>query len=487
MSGTKYIWRGIIGILVLYAIFAGISRHVKMNHLAYNLQYGSKTAKVAAVKELMSRDRLYDTMQEMPKAAKIKVLDVVEQVPGNLTIKQCLVLLKDADADVRGRVTEALTVLAKDRIELLIPAMKDSDGNVQAGAKDALVAIGPKAIPYVKKAAKETDLRAAAFDVLIRIGEPSVAAITSLLLQDKDQDVRMAAADSLSKIMDKNGKPSRLGTMALLQATKDTAAVRRVAISSLCTICDPRATDLLVEVLTHTRDDGEVRARAARALSVIGGPKAVDALTRSLADWDLKVRTSVITGLQTMGEVAVQPVVAAMASGSTEVRRAGASVLEKIDSPAALQALLRLAKDSDPVVRASVARGLGFQSSSAGSDVLVSMLADPNGTVADTAADVLAELGTNGNVSAIDNLAAVLSSSADNVVKFRAADALSSIGKPAVNRLMQCLGKGGTCAKYAIYALGRIRNPHTKSTLEKFLTASDPDLVWVVKRALANM
>lgn len=486
MSGRKYIWRGIIGIFLLYVIFAGVSRHVKMNRLTHDLQYGSKTAKLAAVKELMRRDRLYDTMQEMPKAAKIRVLDVVEQVPGKLTIKQCLVLLKDADADVRTRVTEALAILAKDRIELLIPAMKDSDGNVQAGAKDALVAIGPKVIPYVTKAARETDLRAAAFEVLIRVGEPSIPAITSLL-RDKDQDVRMAAADSLSKITDKNGKPSHLGTLALLQAAKDTAAVRRVAISSLCTICDPRATDLLVQVLTHTRDDGEVRARAARALSVIGGPKAIDALTSSLGDWDLKVRTSVITGLQTMGETAVQPVVAAMASGSTEVRRAGASVLEKIDSPGALQALLQLAKDSDPVVRASVARGLGFQSSSVRSDVLVSMLADPNGAVADTAANVLAELGANGNISVIDNLAAVLLSSADDVVKFRAADALSSIGRPSVNRLLQCLGKGGTSAKYAIYALGRIRDPRIKGTLKKFVAASDPNLAWVAKRALANM
>ncbi|MGB9586987.1 MAG: hypothetical protein ACPL7O_02285, partial [Armatimonadota bacterium] len=86
MSGRKYIWRGIIGIFLLYVIFAGVSRHVKMNRLTHDLQYGSRTAKLAAVKELMRRDRLYDTMQEMPKAAKIKVLDVVEQLPGKLTI-----------------------------------------------------------------------------------------------------------------------------------------------------------------------------------------------------------------------------------------------------------------------------------------------------------------------------------------------------------------------------------------------------------------
>jgi HEAT repeat protein len=425
-------------------------------------------------------------MQELPKSVKIKVVDVIERIPSRLTVKQCLVLLKDSDADVRARVTEALATIGKSYINLLIPAMKDSDGNVQTGAKDALVAIGPEVIPLVKKAARESDLRSAAFDVLIRIGEPSIPAIISLL-HDPDQDVRMAAADALAKINGPDGKPSRKGTVALLQATKDKAAVRRVAISSLCTICDPRATDLLVDVLAHTRDDGEVRARAARALSVIGGEKAIAALTNALGDWDLKVRTSVITGLQTMGEVVVQPVMSAIASGSTEVRRAGASVLEKIDSPIALKALLQLAGDKDPVIRASVARGLGYQTSNVRSDVLIAMLADPDGTVADTAADVLARLASDGNVLALNGLVGVLESSADYVVKYRAADALARVGKPAADPLVRCLDKGGSCTKFAVYALGRIRDPRTKVFLRRFVAVNDPDLAWVAKRALANM
>ena len=479
MSKSKWIWRGIIGLLALYAIFAGISRHMHISGLAHDLRYGSRNERIMAAKELMKRDRLYDKVQEMPKSARIEVMDAIEELPGPLTVKQCLTLLKDTEADVRTRVTKTLTLLGKDHIEILVLAMKDFDENVRNGAKDALVAIGPRVISYVQRATEEPELRGAAFEVLVRIGAPSVPALNGLLNAD-DQDVRMAAADSLGKVGSKKATP------ALLKAANDLAAVRRVAISSLCTICDPRSTDLLVDVLSHTKDDGEVRARAARALSVIGGPKAVAALTGALGDWDLKVRTSVITGLQTMGTPAVKPVMAAISRGSGEVRRAGAVVLENIDSPEAVPALLQLARDGDPAVRASAARGLGAQSSDIRVDVLIALLADEDGRTADAALGSLVRLGKHRG-DAVASLASVLQSSTSDVVKYRAADALARIGENVVDPLLAVLNSGGDAARFAAYALGRTGDPDAKAALEKFAAASDPDLAWVAKRALAHM
>lgn len=476
LNKTKWIWRAIIGLVVLYAVFSGISRHVHMNRLARDLRYGSAEEKVAAAKELMRRDRLYDKMQEMPKETRIAIMDTIEEIPGELTVKQCLILLKDTEPAVRDRVTKALIKLGKDHISLLVPAMKDSDENVRNGAKAALVGIGPKVIPHVQPAVKPADLRGAACEVLIKLGEPSVPALVDLLDED-DQDVRMAAADALGKI------GSRRATPALLKSTRDIAAVRRIAISSLCTICDPRATDLFIEVLTHTRDDGEVRARAARALSVVGGPKAIATLTASLGDYDLKVRTSVITGLQRIGSPAVDAVVAAMSGGSKEVRRAGAEVLEKIDSPEAASALLKLVNDPDPAIRLSVARGLGNQTVSPQIATLISMLSDPDGRVADAAADSLVHTGDR----AVPALVAALESGPSDVVRFRAADSLARIGKAAVPALVTKLQAGGNVAKYAAYALGRAGDRNTKPVLERYVSASDPDLAAVVQRALNRM
>lgn len=481
MDKRKWIWRGVIGVIVVYVIIAAVGRHVNMKRLGHDIRYGSDAAKVAAVQELMKRDRLFDRVQQMPKSARIEVLDTVEELSGELAIKQTLVLLKDPEEDVRKRVTKALNTIAKDRVDLLVPAMKDSDENVRNGAKDALVAIGPKVIPQVKAAVPESDLRAAALDVLIRLEEASVPAVVDLL-RHEEQDVRMAAADALGKI------GSMSATAALIKATTDTAAVRRIAISSLCTICDPRATDLFVQVLSGTADDGEVRARAARALSVIGGPKPIATLTAALDDWDLKVRTSVITGLQRLGGPAVQPVLSAMSSGSQEVRRAGAQVLEKINTPAAAAALSGLARDPDPFVRASAAHGLGVQTSGSHLNQLLALLGDSDGRVADAASESLALIAGRGRQGeVVSSLVAVLRESQPNEVKLRAADSLASVGRPAVSALEAALESGGSAARWSAYALAKTGDPGVKRVLEKYREAADPDLAAVVQRALARM
>lgn len=474
---SKYLVRGIIVLAILYAIGMGIARQVQVGRLAEQLKAGSQEQKVAAARELIRRDRLYDKVQEMTPAQRTASAKVVKTIGGAVAVKQLLVLLKDADAGVRTEVTSALTAIGGDHISLLVPAMKDSDVNVNTGAANALVGIGPKVIPQVQKAAKDPTLRVPAIGVLVRIGAPSVPAVVELLSAD-DQDLRMAAADALGKIGSKDG------TMALLKSTGDIAAVRRVAISSLCAICDPRSTDLLVEVLKRTTDDGEVRARAARALSVIGGGKALSALVGGLGDLDLKVRTSVITGLQRMGDPAVGPVVAAMAVGSSDVRHAGAAALEKIESPSAVSALLKLSKDSDPEVRLSAAKGLGEQRSNPQTGVLIGMLSDSDGRVADAAVLSLAGL-ESAAVSPL--IAAISNAGAPEVVKFRAATALAKIGAPAGPSLTRLAQSGGPASVWAVFALGQGGDRSAEDTIKKLASSANPEIRWTAERALQRL
>lgn len=474
---SKWFWRTIFGLAVLYLIISGVSRHIHVKRLTHDLKYGNNSVQVKAARDLMVHNRLYDKVQEMPKAQRIKMMDVIEQVTGELGIKHCLELLKDKELTVRARVTKSLILLGKNHIKLFVPEMKNPDANVSAGAKDALVGIGPIVIPYVHPVVKEPDLRGPALDVLTRLKEPSVPVLVELLVKG-DQDVRMGAADSLGKVGSKKATP------ALLKATRDIKAVRRIAISSLCTICDPRSEDLLVEVLSQNKDDGEIRARAARALSVIGGPRSISTLTGALGDWDLKVRTSVISGLQRIGPSAVKLVMAAMKnSGSQDVRRAGAAVLERIDCPESASALRGLTRDSDPTIRASAARGLGAQTSGGGADLLISMLYDKDGRVASTAEDALVSMGSR----SVPALTAVLRSSSSDVVKYQASDALARIGSPAAPSLVAMLGTGGASSKWAAYALGRSHDPKGKQALERFSGASDPELAWIVKRGLNRL
>ncbi len=474
---SKYLIRGIIGLIVLYAIGAGIMRQIHIGRLAEQLRAGSQEEKMAAARDLMKRDRLYDKVQEMKPEERITAAQAVKSIGGEQAVRQLLGLLKDADANVRTQVTAALSEIGGEHIAVLIPSLKDSDANVSAGASNALIAIGPKVIPQVQTAAKDGSLRGPAMNVLIKIGPPSVPAVIDLLDED-DQDLRMAAADALGKIGSKDATP------ALLKSTGDIAAVRRVAVSSLCAICDPRSTDLLVEVLSQTRDDGEVRARAARALSVIGGGRAISALVGALGDMDQKVRTSVITGIQRLGDPAVGPVVAAIAGGSSTVRHAGAAALEKIDSTSASAALLKLSKDSDPVVRISAARGLGEQRSNPQTSALISMLSDSDGRVADAAVLSLAGQGS----SAVSPLISVISNAGQaEVVKFRAATALAKIGADAAPSLKQVASSGGPASVWAVFALGQAGDRSARDIIAKLASSSNPEIKWTAERALQRL
>ncbi|MHB1001685.1 MAG: HEAT repeat domain-containing protein [Armatimonadota bacterium] len=531
MNTKKYLLRGTFYVIVIGLIALAISKHMHMNKLSDQLLNGTTDQQITAATELMKRDKLFEKMQSMDSTDRIKIMSAIAKIPGDLTIKQTLPIFKDTEAKLRvlsqlaetenkirslqfyqdektkkaneplmkkelakkaeliklrdaeltlhTKVVNVLKVLAKNDIDLLVPAMKDPDVYVGIGAKDTLVAIGPEVIPYMKKAALEDDLRPHAFEVLWRVGEPSVPALIDLLNYKSSnvstsQNIRMTAATALGII----AKPS--ATMALIDATKDVQAVRRLAISSLCAICDPRSTDVLVYVLDHTTDDGEVRARSARALSVINGPKAITSLVGALGDLDLKVRSSVVTGLQRIGTPAIGSIISAMASGNADVRKMGAQAFERIDSPSAANVLLTLSRDSDPEIRASAARGLGFQTSGTKMDVLASLLSDQSGIVGDAASESYVNLGER----AVPNLVSVLGSGANDVSKYRAAIALARIGTPAVPSLLNALNKGGESTKWVAFSLGRTGDSRAKPALEKFASASDPNLVWVVKSAM---
>lgn len=519
------LWRAGFIIVILGLIGIAIGRSVHLNKLSDQLLNGTEDQQISAATELMQRDKLFEKMQVMTSTDRIKIMDVIAKIPGELTVKQTLPLFKDTEAKLRNvsqlaetenkirslqfyqdektkarnapllkeetdkkaeytklsdaettlhtKIVDVLKVLAKDNLDILVPAMKDPDVFVGIGVKDTLVAIGASVIPQMKTAAIEEDLRPHAFEVMQRIGEPSVPTLIELL-HNKDQNIRMAAAAALGVV----AKPS--ATLALMEATKDVEAVRRLAVSSLCAINDPRSTDVLVYVISHTTDDGEVRARSARALSIIGGTKAIAALVGALADLDLKVQSSVITGLQHIGGPAVQPISAAIASGDLETRRSGAVALEHIDSPEAANLLLALSHNSDTEIRASAARGLGNQTVNPKIDVLVSMLSDPDGLVGDAASNSLQNFG--GRI--VPNLISLIGSGAGDVAKFRAATVLGKIGPPAVPALINALGTSGVNAKYIAYGLGRTGDSRAKPALQKYASASDPNLMSVVQSAL---
>ena len=174
-------------------------------------------------------------------------------------------------------------------------------GAERAGADDFLVG---------RLSDRDTDVRGAASEALVRRGAKAVPALVRGL-DDSDPQARSLAANVLGRI----GPAARDARPALLRvATADPADfVREQAARTLGEIGrdDPAAADDLVRMLEA--GDAAERVAAARAVAFVGdgAARAVPGLTRALGDPDAKLREEAAEALGGIGAPA-KPAVPAL-------------------------------------------------------------------------------------------------------------------------------------------------------------------------------
>ena len=194
---------------------------------------------------------------------------------------------------------------------------------------------------------------------------------------------------------------------------------------------DPRAVDPLIEVLRNSREDPLVRNAAASALEVIGGPYVLKRLLEVMAharvnDW------RVIFSVATLGEEAVDPLLAILNEPQAAGRAHAASALGLIGDQRAIGPLLRALQDPDAVLRSRAAAALGRLRDPRVFDFLVTAMRDPKPHVRRDAMWALSELGDKRAVGLI--MRALRDPS--RYTRKLAAECLGEIGSPqAVNEL----------------------------------------------------
>ena len=197
-------------------------------------------------------------------------------------------------------------------VESLISVLGDSDWHVRGEAAGALGSIrDPIAVEYLTPLLVDSDwlVRKGVVKALGNIGGSRVVEPLTGALRDKDKDVRKAAAEALDQL---HWRPSNLeqeiaylfarqgwdglveiGSPAvdvLIEALNDRDKdVRRAAAQALGEVGDRKAAAPLIEVLRGD-ESSYVREAAAKALGQIDDPRAIDALTEALEDRDRDVR-----------------------------------------------------------------------------------------------------------------------------------------------------------------------------------------------------
>ncbi|HKJ38348.1 MAG TPA: HEAT repeat domain-containing protein, partial [Anaerolineales bacterium] len=243
------------------------------------------------------------------------------------------------DADKRDRAAQELIRLDADALPILLEALQTKDLNLLPIYQQILARI-PSASPTLTNvlAAAHPIMRARVADVLgIRRDKSTVPALLGAL-KGEYYTVRARAAIALGRIGDKQAiKP-------LFTALKDPEDdVRIAACLGLGYFKDPATFDEITEVLL---DDPkiEVRQAAAKSLGSTQHPDALPYLMEALRDpywwYEREVAAGdLLTAIEKMGGVAVEPLIKALKDKEGAVRKFAATLLGKIGDPRAIEPL----------------------------------------------------------------------------------------------------------------------------------------------------
>jgi len=262
-----------------------------------------------------------------------------------------LVCLKDEDAGVRCAAIEAIERLKVDHSGVcLITMLQDS-------------------CPLVRKVAAT---------VLGRLGETRSIDGLGMLLKDSDDNVRLAAANSLKAL---GWRPSSNEDEARFEIALGNAKAAARAGGA--------AVQALVKELKH--DTSFVRRAVAEALEDLDDPRMMKPLLEALGDEDPTVRVSVIHALSKVNSEGAAAALLTRLSREKDprVRLAAAEVLGKRNDPGLVPAFVGLLSDSNFEVRVSALRFLGRNVDQGVAQDLARMLKDVDSDVRQAAAQAL--------------------------------------------------------------------------------------------------
>jgi HEAT repeat protein len=232
--------------------------------------------------------------------------------------------------------------------------------------------------------------------------------------------------------------------------------------------------DLSADIVTLARTPSLgrlVRAQAVGLLGVLGTSSAVDGLMALLTEADPMLRTAVDTALSSSGPAALGRLQDALRSPDELVRARAAEALS-LGGPEAVEAAMEGLEGTDPLERAAAARVLGTLNAEVARDALLARVEDSDSGVRVAAAWALGRVGTG---RLVPTITAHLSA-ADAELRAALALALGAIrhghAMPALTQLLNDPDSKVRAA--AAEALGQLGDKRAASSLRTHLTDGDP-------------
>ncbi len=284
-----------------------------------------------------------------------KIIHVFGEIGGGDQLPSVIEALKDEDPVVRLAAVHALRRLrGPGAVEALEDTCRDTDAGVRAASARTLgILVDEKALPQLVELLHDSNgfVRGAAAEALGKLGDRSAtSALIGVLTGDVKQPA--TAADPGGLVISTEAGP--LPEIARMKVVEE----KIIAVKALGDIRDPASVDSLIERGLNAEDPG-LRAESAVSLGKIGEVRAVGPL-----------------------EAAVRPYYQAAPADSEGVTIATGPIDEKV----------RLMKEKESRVRASVAWALGQIGDANAKEILTHAVNDENSLVRDAAAEALAKI-----------------------------------------------------------------------------------------------
>lgn len=239
--------------------------------------------------------------------------------------------LGSQDSAKRIQAAGALLELGAGSAPVLIEALQSRDRNLPPLAAQILIRMGPTATPALTESLRgdHPRLRGLAADVLAQTKDPRAVPVLLEALHSEYYTVRAKAARALGII----ASPDTL--QPLVDTLNDPEPeVRTAALLAVGRFREPKTFDRMADLLL---EDPEIKVRqsAAEALGDTRHPQAVPYLILALRDsfwWYEREEAAdvLLNAIKTIGEPAVEPLIAALKDPEGTVRRFAAIVLGDI-------------------------------------------------------------------------------------------------------------------------------------------------------------
>jgi HEAT repeat protein len=425
--------------------------------------------------------------------------------------------LRDPHEDETSVKAAAGAALARLRdqsaIPLFVKELSDVDERSSRNVAEALVAFGPLAVPALIELLADPQQatgRVWASRILGRIGDPRAVDELAARLHDRDDRLRMTAAEALGLLGDARALQS------LVRATlRDPAPqVRAHAAGAVAQIEGERSIDVLVAALadsdyatriraleafetmriddtspleTALRDpNAEVRRRAALALERVG---YLERTVAQLSSEDRAVRSRAYSALLEIGQVGlVESVAGYVHHPSFEVRAVAARACGELGATRIAPILLRAIDDDAWPVRAAVCGALGHLRTDDAVAPLVRTLGDGEDAVREAAAEALTSYSPEQLASHIDALAMAYDRGTVAVRKSTVVMAGSVGGQNAEALLVRAsVDPSDTVRLAAVIALGHVAGDSRVEPLVLRLTDASIDVRMAAVTALGTI